>query len=148
MIFLEYEKFKQKYFDAQKKFDEILQEKEELFTKTQPQSPNWDKIGQPSNQVVSKFDNYVCAKESYKIDERLREIKTILADRKKLLELKSKELDESNEKVDKFYKMRFIELLTMKQISRKLNYEKSQTYRLRSEVIKILNSIKPCIKWD
>ena len=61
--FVCYEIFKSKYLDAQQKLNAIIEEKENLFSRTQPKSPNWDKM--PSSESENAFDSYLIAKESY-----------------------------------------------------------------------------------
>jgi len=134
-----YEEFKNKYLDTQKKFNEILQEKEYLFAKTQPKSPNWDKIGENGNQINNKFDDYLVAKESKRIDERLSEIKSILDDRERLLSLKEQEIRNSKNHVDKIYKMKYVDRLNISRIVKASNYSRSQVYRILDDIKKTIN---------
>lgn len=139
MIYMVYEEFRQKYLETQRKFDEILQEKEFLFTKTQPKSPNWDKIGENGNQVNNKFDDYLVVKESKRIDERLTEIKSILDDRERLLMLKEQELRSSKNNVDKIYKMKYVDKLNISRIVKASNYSRAQVYRILENIKKSIN---------
>lgn len=139
MIYMVYEEFRQKYLETQRKFDEILQEKEFLFTKTQPKSPNWDKIGENGNQVNNKFDDYLVVKESKRIDERLTEIKSILDDRERLLMLKEQELRSSKNHVDKIYKMKYVDKLNISRIVKASNYSRAQVYRILEDIKKSIN---------
>lgn len=129
-VYIAYEEFKNKYLDAQKQFNKILQEKEEIFAKTQPKSPKWDKIDSSNVTEHNNFDNYLINKEAKKIDERLSEIKSILDDRERLLKLKEKELMESREQIDKIYKLKYIRQININEIIKNVNYSKSQVYRL------------------
>ena len=129
-VYIVYEEYKNKYLDAQKQFNKILQEKEDIFAKTQPKSPKWDKIDSSNVTEHNKFDNYLISKESKKIDERLVEIKSILDDRERLLKLKEKELMESREQIDKIYKLKYIRQFNINEIIKNVNYSKSQVYRL------------------
>lgn len=139
LVYVVYEEFKNKYLDTQKKFDEILQEKEFLFAKTQPKSPNWDKIGENGNQINNKFDDYLVAKESKRVDERLSEIKSILDDRERLLRLKEQELRNSKNHVDKIYKMKYIDKFNMNKIVREAHYSRSQVYRILDDIKKTID---------
>lgn len=129
-VYIVYEEFKSKYCEAQKQFNEILQEKEAIFAKTQPKSPKWDKIDSSNVTEHNNFDNYLINKESKKIDERLAEIKAILDDRERLLKLKEKELMESRDQIDKIYKMKYIRQISISEIIKNVNYSKSQVYRM------------------
>ena len=139
MIYMVYEEYKNKYLDTQKKFDEILQEKEFMFAKTQPQSPNWDKIGENGNQITNKFDNYLVDKESKRIDERFAEIKSILDDRGRLLALKEQELRSSKNHIDKIYKMKYVDKLNISRIVKASNYSRAQVYRILDDIKKMIN---------
>lgn len=139
MIYMVYEEFRQKYLETQKKFDEILQEKEFLFTQTQPKSPNWDKIGDNGNQFNNKFDDYLVAKETKRIDERLSEVRSMLDDRERLLSLKEQELRSSKNRLDKIYKMKYVDKLNIARIVKASNYSRSQVYRILEEIKKMIN---------
>lgn len=127
-VYIVYEDFKNKYFESQNKYDEILREKEYLFSKTQPKAARTDKIiisGTKSNV----FDEYLIVKEKKRIDQRLEEIKAIVEDRAKLLKLKEVELRHSKNIWDKIYTLRYLDNLHVKEIAMVLNYSKIQIYR-------------------
>ena len=132
-VYIVYETLKKKYCDAQKKFDEILNEKEALFVKTQPKSPNWDKISF-SSQMHNSFDQYLMLKESFKVEERLVEIKSILKDREELLNLKEYELRMSKNHIDMVYRMRFLDQYNISKISAHMHYSESQIYRILQNI--------------
>lgn len=132
-VYVDYEDFKNKYHDSQNKFDEILKEKEALFSKTLPKSPKWDKISFLS-QSHNSFDDYLISKEKKRIDERLFEIKSILNDRKELLKLKETELRKSKNSVDIIYRMRFLDHMHITNISIIVHYSESQVYRILQRI--------------
>lgn len=134
-VYLDYEKFKRKYHDAQNKLNAILEEKEELFSKTQPKSAKWDKISFSSNSHNS-FDEYLIAKDIKRIEERLYEVKTILEDREKLLNIKEHELRSSKNHVDIIYRMRFLDEFNITKISTHIHYSESQIYRILQNINK------------
>ena len=84
MLYQEYWEYKTKYYDAQTKYDEVLSEKEQLFAKTQPKATNYDKEVVSGGTPNNTFDDYVIEKEKKKIDERLKEARSILEDRERL----------------------------------------------------------------
>lgn len=141
MLYVEYHEYKTKYYEAQKKYDEILSEKEKLFAITQPKSTSFDKEivsgGSPSNS----FDNYLILKEKKQIDERLKEARSILSDREKLLRIKEEELRLSSDWHDIAYIYKYIDNLPVKIIKAKMPYCRSQIY----EILKI---IKKNVKSD
>ena len=73
-VYVVYEDFKNKYFESQNKYDEILREKEYLFSKTQPKAARTDKIIIAGTKT-NVFDEYLVVKEKKRIDQRLEEIK-------------------------------------------------------------------------
>lgn len=141
MIYEEYHEFKIKYYQAQKKYDEILSEKERLFIKTQPKSINLDKERVSGGMAGNSFDEYLIAKEEKRIDEILEETKLILKDRKHLIELKEEELRSSNNIQDKIYTYRYIDKMKIHKITRLVDYSEAQIYR-------ILRTIKNNLKDD
>ena len=73
MVYLDYALFQQKYFDTQKKYDEILNEQEELFTRTQPKAVQFKEPSGGSGCNVNALDNYLIEKEAcgnQVVDER------------------------------------------------------------------------------
>ena len=136
MLYKEYWEYKMKYYDAQKKYDEVLSEKELLFAKTQPKATQYDKEvvsgGSPSNT----FDEYVIAKEKKQIDERLEEAKSILKDREKLLRLKEEELYASADWHDKICNM------SVNEIKYRMPYCRSQIYEILKIIKKNISSDK------
>lgn len=131
-VYMDYERFRKEYIETQNKFDEILKEKELLFSKTQPKSPKWDKVGSSGQQ--NPFEEYLILKEKRQIEKRLAEAKTLLEDRKKLLMLKQQELMNSKNNVDKIYRMRYIEHINITRIAMSVNYSESQVYRILNNI--------------
>lgn len=130
MLYIDYELFKQKYLDTQRRYDEILSEQEELFARTQPQAVQFDKEPCTGGNKGSLFDGYLIEKERKRIDERLTETKFILNERKELLRLKEQELRNSNDIHDKIYRLRYISHWKVQKISRETGYSESQVYRI------------------
>lgn len=137
-VYVDYEYLKQKYHDAQKEFDKILQEKEELFAKTQPHSAKWDKEGDSGlGSCYNPFDEYLIAKDKKRIDDRLFEIKNILEDRGILLKAKEQELRCSKNNIDQIYRMRFLEQMHITKIALIIHYSESQVYRILKKIKRI-----------
>lgn len=127
-VYVVYEDFKNKYFESQNKYDDILREKEYLFAKTQPKAARADK-GIVATTPANVFDEYLIAKEKTKIDQRLEEIKAIVEDRSRLLKLKEIELRHSKNIWDRIYTMRYLDNLHIQEIAVILNYSEPQIYR-------------------
>lgn len=139
MLYIQYVEFKTKYYEAQKKYDEILSEKERLFVKTQPKATQYDKEVVSGGSFGNTFDNYLIEKDKKQIDERLEEAKSILEDREKLLKLKEAELKESKNWFDIIYVYAFIYRLSVRKIEKRIPFSKSEIDR-KLQIIK--NNIK------
>lgn len=137
-VFIDYEIYKCKYIEIQVKYNEILTEKENLFTRTQPNAIRYDKVQVQGGNLGNGFDDYLIAKEKAQIDERLIEARQLLEDRERLLKLKEKELRSSKDKLDLIYCMRFIDNKRPYAIARALNYSESQIYRILDKIQKDL----------
>ena len=139
MLYVEYNQLRTKYILAQMQYDAILSEQEELFLRTQPTGVSYDKEritgGDPSNP----FDEYIIAKERKHIDERLKEIKSILDDRKELLDLKERELRASKDWHDIIFKYYYLDNLSITKIENRIPYSRVQIWRK-------LNKIKENLK--
>lgn len=140
-VYIVYEDFKNKYLETQKKYNEILKEKEELFLKTQPKAIIYDKEKINISYRHNAFDEYLIAKEKARIDERLAEIKAILNDRERLLFLKEQELRSSKNHIDQIYKMRYLDCYNIRKIAKISSYSESQIYRILERVKKQLKEV-------
>lgn len=141
-IYLTYEEYKRNYYKVQKLYNEILEEKEKLFAKTQPKSTKFDKINVDGGNISNSFDDYLIIKEKKQIDKRLNEIKIISEDRKKLLDAKEDELRKSKEWIDKIYVYKYIENLQVRKIIHLVPYKEAQVYRKLEEIKKTLKERK------
>lgn len=143
MIYQEYDEYLRRYHEAQRKYNDILTDKEILFNMTQPKSVDTSKESvkggfKPSNA----FDGYLILKEQKRIDERLNEAKNILEERYELLNMKKAELIESSETLDRVYLYRFVQNMKVNLIATKLSYSEMQIYRYLREIKKNLNHVK------
>ena len=140
--YVSYENAKNKYFKIQKEYEEILNEQERLFVKTQPKAIKYDKINVDGGSICNSFDNYLILKESKKIDKRLEEIKIILEERKKFLEIKELELKNSKSWIDIIYVYKYLEKLPVRNIVNIVPYEEAQIYRFLNKIEKDIETIK------
>lgn len=130
MLYIEYHAIRLKYTDAQRIYDDLINEKETLFARTQPQAVNYDKDRVSGGSGKNAFEEYVIAKESTRIDERLAEQNNILDNRKYLLDLKERELRASKFLYDKIYVLRYLDNLTLQQIENRVPYSRVQIWRI------------------
>ena len=143
-LYLQYEDYKAKYLETQKRYDDILSEKEQLFERTQPQGVRYDQERTSGGSPVNKFDEYLISKDKKRIDERLSEVKSLLEDRERLLKLKEKELRSSNDIWDKIYYMRYIDYSKIAKIARTVNYSEMQVYRILHAINDKINYVAKC----
>lgn len=134
MVYLEYEKYRIRYLETQRAYDEILSEKEALFQRTQPQAIKYDKEHVDGGETHNLLEEYIEKKEEKRIDERLAEVKSLLEDRERLLRLKLDELRASKYLEDKIYYYRYIERIRAFKIARMINYSESQVYRILQKI--------------
>lgn len=135
-----YEEYKKRYYEVQKLYNKILEEKERLFAKTQPQSTKFDKINVDGGSPNNSFDDYLIVKEKKQIDKRLEEIKIISNDRKILLDIKESELRNSKEWIDKVYVYKYLDNIRVKKIIHLVPYEEAQVYRMLEEIKKTIKA--------
>ena len=129
MLYKAYHEYRRKQLEAQRAYDEILAEKELLFSMTQPKSVKYGYHKSEGGSSSDVFVNYLVSKEKKRIDERLTEIKSILEDRTRLVKLKEQELRESKDYYDQIYISYFIDRMTVSKIKYKVPYSSSQIFR-------------------
>ena len=139
MLFLDYEKFKISYHAIQTQYNDILSEKEELFSATQPRSVRYDREKVSGGVHDDSFARYLIKKEQLKLDERLAEVERLLDARAKLMESKLNELKTSKDTLDRVYWYRFILGLKVKEIAQILNYSEPQIYKYVQKIKGILS---------
>ena len=135
MLYAEYHITREKYFDAQRAFNELIDEKEMLFARTQPAAISYDKERvSSSGSGRNVFDEYLIAKERSRIDERIAEQKTILDDRKRLKDLKEYELRASKEWHDRIYVYYYLDKLSLTKIESRVPYSRVQIWRILQKI--------------
>ena len=141
MLFLEYERAKDRLYDTQRIFEAVLLEKERLFTITQPKAITYDKDNVETSPSASMLDNYIIALEEKKIEEKLAPYRRLLKDRAQLLEIKERELRKSPDRHDKVYVCRFLDGMSIRSTARHLNYSKSEIYRCLQHIKKKISEM-------
>ena len=134
MLYVEYNAIREKYSDAQRAYDELIDEKETMFARTQPQAIRYDKERVTGSSGNNAFEEYVIAKERSRIDERIAEQKTILEDRKRLIELKERELRASKEWYDRIYCYYYLDRLSLSKIENRIPYSRVQIWRILKKI--------------
>ena len=139
MLYVKYEEYKNKLHEAQDNFDSILSEKEKLFSKTQPGAIDYSKEKQSDDtNEYNPFELYMMKMQEDLVEERLNEARTIINDRKFLLQSKEEELRNSKDWYDKIYVYRFIDKLPVEKIKNIMPYCRSSIYNIINEIEKNL----------
>ena len=134
MLFVEYERCKDVYIELQAKYEAVMLEKERLFTRVMPNAINYDKEDIQTSISSNMLDEYILALERNKVDERLESIKSMLADRQRLLNMKEQALRKSPDKNDRLYVMRYLDGMSVRQMTRRMHLSKTQIYRILDEI--------------
>ena len=141
MIYIQYERIKQKYRVSQDNYEELIREKEDLFSLTQPKSQQTDTERVSGGQRENAYDKYLIRQEQSNIEERLEAAKEIMEIRKQMLEQKRAELEASEDVMDRLYYMKYIKRMRAKEICDVIGYSRSQTTRylklIRSAISRI-----------
>lgn len=142
MIFLEYERAKRKYLQAQERLEIALTEHEKMIAKTMPNAIRYDRVSVQHDPDSNILDEYVIELEEKKIANKITALKQILFDRESLLKLKEKELRHSTDKMDRIYCLKYLESKNPNTIAKSMNYSLSQIYRkidrIQKEIRKII----------
>lgn len=127
MLYVDYVILKQSYDESLRRLKELLDKKEEAFTRTLPNAIRYDlqKV-MHSVSTNSALDDYVMDVE--KIDQQIRSAKIILMDRKEMLDLKEEELKKSRDVDDRVYFLKYIQRLTVEQIAIRMHYSEGNIY--------------------
>lgn len=133
-LYIEFEKYKKEYYSTQKKYSELINERERLFSLTQPQATKYDKQMVKGGSSFNKFDDYLIKKEKLKLDSDISEIEIILNQRKKLFEDKKNELLKSNDVYDRIYVLRYINKMKITKVCMAMIYSEAQVYRILKNI--------------
>ena len=115
MVYLEYETLKAKYRRVQEAYDKD----------TVQSSPSADMLA-----------NYVISEEEKGIDEKLKSLKRLLKERRRLLMAKEEELRMSKNKSDIIYTLKYLDGFGVHKIANTLHYSVSQVYRTLEKIEK------------
>ena len=134
MVYPEYAKAKAKYEQSLARYNELLDEKEQLFVKTQPKGIDYTKDVVKHSATNKTNDMYLIALERSKIDERLKECNIITNERKSIVDLLEGKLRVSNNRCDIVYCLKYVDELSIRQIATRLNYSRSQIFRILKKI--------------
>ena len=138
MVYPEYEKTKTKFYDLQRRFAQLMMDKERIYTNTLPSGIRYDKdIIQTSPTIP--LENYVAQLEE--IEKKITQVKDLAKDWEILLSVKERELRQSNETPDRIYVMRYLDRWGISRISKSIAYSRSQTYKILKKIDKTVEKM-------
>lgn len=140
MIYISYNEYREKYYNAQREYDKILNEKEKLFGITLPKATTFDKERVNGGSPINSFDTYIEKMEEKQIDERLNVARSILEDRKNLLKAKEEELRSSKDWLDVIYVYYYIEKLSIRKIAKRIPFSTTGIFEKIKIIRKNINS--------
>jgi hypothetical protein len=142
MLYVDYLQAKVKYEDALIAVSEILDEKTVIFQRTQPKSPIMDSERVDGGTPLNKSEEYVVEMEQKRIEERLETAKSIMMDRKVLLDHKLADLKQSKNIYDRIYRHKWLDGMRVGEIGMIMHYSEAQVYRLIKIIEKNINMIE------
>lgn len=137
MIYIEYEQAKAGYDYAVEIYKAVLSEKEELFQITQPTATVFDKERVEGGLTPDAYNRYLEEVERRHLDERLTDARQFVEHRKYILEDKEEELRRSKDRLDRIYRLRHIQGLSVETIAIRTNYSRSQIFRILRKIKKM-----------
>lgn len=134
MLYLEYAKLRLKVQKLEDELDKALDERQEIFERTQPKSVDYKKERVNSQVTVNSNDNYLIALERRRIDERVKWYKDTLEEENERLGAKESKLRASNNRYDRVYCKIYLDCAKVGVILKELNYSRSQVNRMLKEI--------------
>lgn len=125
MVFPDHKRQKAKLAEDYSRLEKLLDEKQEIFDRTQPGSGGSEVKSSPRND---KLDAYLIASEI--ISKRIEESWAVIAEREKLLHLTTLALAASPAQADMVYYRFVVQGKTIKQIAAEMHYTERQIRRL------------------
>lgn len=127
MIYVDYVILKTAYDESFRRINELINRKEEAFTRTLPGAIRYDLpkvIKSPA--LISKLDEYIADNE--KIEAQIREARIISDERKYMLMQKAEELKTSPDDYDRVFVMYYLRRLPAEYIASMLDYSVDSIY--------------------
>lgn len=133
MLYVDYVILKQSYDESLRRLKELLDKKEEAFTRTLPNAIRYDitKVIHSVN-TNSALDDYVMNIEA--IEQEIRRARVIVYERKEMLNLKEQELRKSHDIDDIIFTLRFIDGHKWQRIAEMLDYCDGAIYYHRRKI--------------
>lgn len=118
-----------------------LKEKKKIyFEQTQPKASGMKEVVVTNSTTSDMFYEYI--KKTEAIDVEIAILEQEIALLKKTLRKMEKSLRKMNDRLTRVFILRYIEGLTVREISLKTNYSESHVYRILTNIRKILKNDK------
>lgn len=140
-MFIEYEICKRRYMEAKRQYTELLDEREMLFTMTQPNAIRYDTDKVLNGSPVNLIERYMERKEQTHIEERIAEAKKIVDEWEEHLNRVERDLRKSKDIKDRIYVCRVIDKKRVRVIRREVFYSEAQIYRILDSIYKEIKEL-------
>ena len=137
MIYLEYEKAKASYDYALKTYQDFIKEKQELFELTQPTATVFDKERVEGGIAPDSYAQYLCEIERRHLDQRIQDAREFVEHWKYILEDKEEALRASKDRLDRIYRLKILQGLSVETIAIRTSYSRSQVFRILRKIKKM-----------
>lgn len=138
MIYRDYIRHKADLVQALKDYSDALDEKAELFQRTQPSSVSFDRIGTTGTRGsgTDQIDEYLIQTQRRQLDERLRDARDIVELMKERLANDETMLSMSEDAVDRVFLVRYVKNRSAADTASILHYSQSYVFKLCREIEK------------
>lgn len=138
MIYKDYIRHKADLVQALKDYSDALDEKAELFQRTQPSSMSFDRIGSAGTRGngTDQIDEYLIQTQRRQLDERIRDARDIVELMMERLENDETMLKMSDDAADHVFLLRYVKNRSAADTASILHYSQSYVFKLCREIEK------------
>lgn len=138
MIYKDYQRHKADLIQALKDYSNLLDEKAELFQRTQPSAVTLDRVGSGGTMVsgTDQVDAYLIQSERKQLDERLKDARDIVNGMKERLDNDELLLSLSPDRIDHVYLYRYVKGRSASDTASILHYSQSYVFKMCREIEK------------
>lgn len=137
MLYVDYEKMWEVIRKQEKEYFDLINDRDELFTKTQPKATTFDKELVDSSHNSNMLETYVIKEEQ--ITTRINQLNKSIDDRYQALNRKREELRLSKNIYDRIYYLKYVERLSIYKIAALVGYERTSVWRHLKKIEKSIS---------
>lgn len=134
MIYKQHIRHKRELRQAMTDYSDAIDEKMELFQRTQPSSPGTREGSSSRVSGTDKIDSYLIQMERKQIDERLKDAREIVEAMKERLKNDEALLEMSLDTRDRVYFRRFIQRRPVPDVASIEHYSQSYVFKIVKEI--------------